>query len=69
MNWENIQVHTNGMRGASICAPFGQFKVTAIAGEIIGTYGFNYAEFGIVEDLPKKFDEKFEQCPWVPSCA
>ena len=33
---------------ASICAPLGQFKVTAIAGEIIGTYGLNYAEFGML---------------------
>ena len=33
---------------ASICAPLGQFKVTAIAGEIIGTYGLGYAEFGML---------------------
>ena len=33
---------------ASITAPLGQFKVTAIAGEIIGAYGLNYAEFGML---------------------
>ena len=33
---------------ASICAPLGQFKVTAIASEIIGTYGLGYAEFGML---------------------
>lgn len=33
---------------ASITAPLGQFKVTAIAGEIIGTYGLGYAEFGML---------------------
>ncbi|WP_251212300.1 MFS transporter [Adlercreutzia murintestinalis] len=33
---------------ASICAPLGQFKITAIAGEIIGTYGLGYAEFGML---------------------
>lgn len=33
---------------ASITAPLGQFKVTAIAGEIIGAYGLNYASFGML---------------------
>lgn len=33
---------------ASLTAPLGQFKITAIAGEIIGTYGLNYAEFGML---------------------
>ncbi len=33
---------------ASITAPLGQFKVTAIAGEIIGAYGLNYATFGML---------------------
>lgn len=33
---------------ASITAPLGQFKVTAIAGDIIGAYGLNYATFGML---------------------
>ena len=33
---------------ASITAPLGQFKLTAIAGEIIGAYGLNYASFGML---------------------
>lgn len=33
---------------ASITAPLGQFKITAIAGEIIGAYGLNYASFGML---------------------
>ncbi len=33
---------------ASITAPLGQFKVTAIAGEIIGAFGMNYAQFGML---------------------
>ncbi len=33
---------------ASITAPLGQFKITAIADSIIGAYGLNYAEFGML---------------------
>lgn len=33
---------------ASITAPLGQFKVTAIAEQIIGAYGLNYATFGML---------------------
>ena len=36
---------------ASITAPLGQFKITAIAGEIIGAYGLNYASFGMLLPL------------------
>lgn len=33
---------------ASVAAPLGQFKVTAIAGQIIGSFGMTYTQFGML---------------------